>query len=257
MADTLKKIKGKCVDLSFEGKGVIKIPGNAVFVDALLPNEEADIEIIYKRNGVYFGKVKRLYNLSPNRIKPLCGVSTSCGGCVFQNYAYKSQLEFKKDVIYDHVEKCLREYEGVYAYLVREIARKFEGKYKFINREDDSGDLNLRYSKESYHPSLEDAKLVVKNSNDYDNFMKQTIYRAKGCEKCEFEGYQGRLGVYEVLRITKELKKLIAINALELDIQDTAVKLGMQTLHQACLQHILAGETTINEFVRVLGPVDD
>lgn len=113
------------------------------------------------------------------------------------------------------------------------------------------------HCKESYHPSLEDAKLVVKNSNDYDNFMKQTIYRAKGCEKCEFEGYQGRLGVYEVLRITKELKKLIAINALELDIQDTAVKLGMQTLHQACLQHILAGETTINEFVRVLGPVDD
>lgn len=99
MADTLKKIKGKCVDLSFEGKGVIKIPGNAVFVDALLPNEEADIEIIYKRNGVYFGKVKRLYNLSPNRIKPLCGVSTSCGGCVFQNYAYKSQLEFKKELV--------------------------------------------------------------------------------------------------------------------------------------------------------------
>ena len=77
-------------------------------------------------------------------------------------------LEFKKDVIYDHVEKCLREYEGVYAYLVREIARKFEGKYKFINREDDSGDLNLRYSKESYHPLylLDKYLLIVENNLD-------------------------------------------------------------------------------------------
>lgn len=98
MAD-LHFLKGKCQGLSFEGRGIVKIPGNVIFVDGLLPDEEADIEIIYKRAGNYYGRVKRLYNLSPARIKPLCGVATACGGCQFQNYQYRAQLDFKRGIV--------------------------------------------------------------------------------------------------------------------------------------------------------------
>lgn len=111
--------------------------------------------------------------------------------------------------------------------------------------------------REKYKPSLEDAKLVVSDSSKYEEFMNKTIYTAKGCEDCDFQGYDGRLGVYEILRITKDIRKMIARNAIELDIEEAAIKAGMYTLHESCYNHIINGETTISEFLRVLGPVND
>ena len=87
--------------------------------------------------------------------------------------------------------------------------------------------------------------------------MKKPIYRAKGCSKCDFTGYKGRLGVYEIMSITKEIKRLVAEGAHDLQIEEAAVKNGMRTLHQSCLSHILKGWTTIDEFVRVLGVVNE
>ena len=83
--------------------------------------------------------------------------------------------------------------------------------------------------------------------------METPIYRAKGCNKCGFQGYKGRLGVYEIMQITKDIKRLIAQGAHDLEIEESAVANGMTTLHKSCHQHILAGKTTIEEFVRVLG----
>lgn len=111
--------------------------------------------------------------------------------------------------------------------------------------------------REKYRPTLEDAKLVVSDSSKYEEFMNKTIYVAKGCEHCDYQGYDGRLGVYEILRITKDIRKMIALNSIELDIEEAAIKAGMSTLHQSCYNHIINGETTISEFLRVLGPVND
>ena len=111
--------------------------------------------------------------------------------------------------------------------------------------------------KEAYHPSLEEAQLVVSNKDDIEAFQKRTIYRPKGCFECGHEGYKGMLGVYEIMNITKEIKKLIAQSAHDIEIEEVAVGAGMRTLQQSCLNHILNGETTIDEFVRVLGPVTE
>ncbi len=111
--------------------------------------------------------------------------------------------------------------------------------------------------KEKYYATEEEAKLVVSNPDEIQAFMKMPIYKAKGCDKCQFKGYTGRLGVYEILQVTKEIKKLIAQGAHDIEIEEAAVGLGMNTLQQSCLKHIIAGNTTIQEFVRVLGPVTD
>ena len=87
--------------------------------------------------------------------------------------------------------------------------------------------------------------------------MKTPIYKPSGCEKCNFEGYKGRMGVYEIMPITKEIKKLIAQAAHDIQIEEAAVGAGMSTLHQSCLRHIIEGNTTIDEFIRVLGPVKE
>ena len=94
-------VTGKCVDLSFEGKGVVKLSYGTVFVDGLFPGEEAEIEIQYRRAGSYFGKVFRLIKKSPDRIQPKCGVCTACGGCQLQQLSYTAQLEFKRHKVED------------------------------------------------------------------------------------------------------------------------------------------------------------
>lgn len=111
--------------------------------------------------------------------------------------------------------------------------------------------------KEAYNASLEEARLVVANQEEIEQFMKRTLYKPKGCFDCNNEGYKGRLGVYEVMLINKEIRKLIAHSAHDVEIEEAAVGMGMKTLQTSCLGHILKGETTITEFVRVLGPVTD
>ena len=109
-----------------------------------------------------------------------------------------------------------------------------------------------------YYPTREEAELVIAGGEkEIQEFMKTPVYKPNGCDKCNFEGYAGRLGVYEIMPITKEIKRLIAQGAHDIQIEEAAIGAGMKTLQQACLKHIVEGRTTISEFVRVLGPVKE
>lgn len=111
--------------------------------------------------------------------------------------------------------------------------------------------------KEEYYPPREEAEKILADEDEIQKFMKTKIYRNKGCANCDFSGYKGRLGVYEIMPITKEIKKLVAIGAHDIEIEEAAVACGMKTLNQACLGHILKGFTTTDEFIRVLGIVNE
>lgn len=111
--------------------------------------------------------------------------------------------------------------------------------------------------KEQYFATYEEARQIVTGEENIQKLMKTPIYRAKGCNKCDFSGYKGRLGLYEIMQITKEIKKLVAQGAHDLEIEDAAVQNGMTTLNQSCFNHIMNGLTTIDEFVRVLGIVSE
>lgn len=100
-----RTIKGKCVDISSEGKGVVKVGKDIIFCDGLFPNEEADIEILYSRAGVLFGKVKKLYTISKDRIQPKCKICTSCGGCQYQQIRYEAQLVFKTKRVKEAIKR--------------------------------------------------------------------------------------------------------------------------------------------------------
>jgi type IV pilus assembly protein PilB len=85
--------------------------------------------------------------------------------------------------------------------------------------------------------SPEDAKTVIPN-------------RGKGCEKCNSTGFKGRVGLYEVMEITEELRELILVGASALELRRKAIEGGMITLRQSGLQKVKEGVTTIDEVVR-------
>ena len=109
------------------------------------------------------------------------------------------------------------------------------------------------HCKEAYFPTIEEARHISTNADMQEELTKTKLYRPKGCKECGYLGYTGRLGIYEVMPITREIKKLIAQGAHDIEIEEVAVSAGMVTLKSSCLNHILAGNTTSDEFIRVLG----
>lgn len=72
----------------------------------------------------------------------------------------------------------------------------------------------------------------------------------EGCRTCSGTGYKGRIAVYEVMTITEELKEFILSGASALEIKREAMRQGMRTLRQSCLDKLKQRITTIEEVVR-------
>lgn len=111
--------------------------------------------------------------------------------------------------------------------------------------------------KEAYIPTEEEVKHITNNPEIQQRLLQSKLYRKKGCKECGYLGYAGRLGIYEVMPITREIKKLIAQGAHDIEIEETAVASGLKTLNVSCLEHIQEGRTTVDEFIRVLGYVNE
>ena len=77
------------------------------------------------------------------------------------------------------------------------------------------------------------------------------LYLGKGCEKCAFTGFYGRTGIYELLIVNDEMRKLILKGADANLLREAAIRLGMKTLLQSGTEKIRAGMTTLNEVLRV------
>ncbi|TSC95802.1 MAG: Uncharacterized protein Athens071426_505 [Parcubacteria group bacterium Athens0714_26] len=91
------------------------------------------------------------------------------------------------------------------------------------------------------------------DKNDYKNF---TMYKPKGCDFCHNSGYRGRVGIYELLRITKETEELLNKGAGEIEIQEFALKQGMVTMQQDGVLKAISGVTTFDEVEKITGPLE-
>jgi type IV pilus assembly protein PilB len=79
---------------------------------------------------------------------------------------------------------------------------------------------------------------------------KYKFYYGKGCARCNNTGYKGRMGIYELMEITDEIRDMISADANVDEIRNVARTQGMTTLREAGLKLIFDGHTTIDEIVR-------
>ena len=79
------------------------------------------------------------------------------------------------------------------------------------------------------------------------------LFQADKCKECNFTGYQGRVGIYEVFEIDSEMEKLILKSPPISEVQDLAEKKGMVTLLQDGLLKVAEGVTSVEEVMRVVG----
>jgi type IV pilus assembly protein PilB len=76
------------------------------------------------------------------------------------------------------------------------------------------------------------------------------VFKGVGCSACNGTGYKGRVGLYEVMEITDEVRELILVGASGLELRRKAIEEGMLTLRQSGLEKIRQAMTTIDEVVR-------
>jgi CheY-like chemotaxis protein len=78
-----------------------------------------------------------------------------------------------------------------------------------------------------------------------------TLYQGVGCSECSMTGYRGRFSIVEVLTMNPELERIIAAGATAEKIAEAARKAGMRSLWGSGLRHVLAGQSTFEELLRV------
>ena len=100
--------------------------------------------------------------------------------------------------------------------------------------------------KEEYVPSKQELGLVGLDPSR----VPKALYKAKGCAECRNTGYKGRLAIFEMIPMARELRKLVFDNANEDEIRQAALDNEMVTLREAGLERVLDGTTSIEEVLR-------
>ncbi len=114
------------------------------------------------------------------------------------------------------------------------------------------------FCKEEYTPEPEIVSEITKElanigpkDLDPDLLKNIKLYRGKGCEKCNDLGYKGRLAVFEILQMDREIGQLVLKNAPDNLLEEQAKKGGMITLRQDGFIKSLQGITTLEEIYRI------
>jgi type IV pilus assembly protein PilB len=98
------------------------------------------------------------------------------------------------------------------------------------------------------HPMA--APALVQAGFTQDEAGAVTPMKGKGCDRCNNTGYKGRVGLYEVMEVSEELRELILVGASGLELRRKAVDEGMITLRRSGLRKVMDGVTTVEEVVR-------
>lgn len=110
----------------------------------------------------------------------------------------------------------------------------------------------------SYTISAADAKLLFKGAEHYFTGNEPVhLYRGKGCDGCGNTGYRGRVGIYELLEINKDMEELIVQKQNSTNILLKAREHGFMFLFEDGLDKAKAGLTTVEELLRIAAPPEE
>ena len=98
----------KIYNLGESGEGVGKFQNFTVFVENALPGEIVLAKIIVVKKNYAVGKIEKILLQSPKRVEPVCKFFYKCGGCQLQHLDYQAQLSFKKQKIFDAVQRIAK-----------------------------------------------------------------------------------------------------------------------------------------------------
>jgi type IV pilus assembly protein PilB len=111
-----------------------------------------------------------------------------------------------------------------------------------------------QHCKQSYTPS-EDELELIRGAYDPEKVGEHLVmYKAKGCKFCNHLGYSGRNGIFEIFRMTNEMRALVMRSTAIHEVKKLARQQGMLTLWESGVKKVLKGTTSLEELLRVARP---
>jgi len=101
------------------------------------------------------------------------------------------------------------------------------------------------------------SQMLMEMNMTSEDAKQYTFYHGRGCEDCNYTGYKGRIGIYELLVIDDDIRNLILERASTGDLARKARANGMLSMREDGWQKVLAGITTLDEILRVTFGVED
>ncbi|HKB63832.1 MAG TPA: GspE/PulE family protein [Burkholderiales bacterium] len=108
-----------------------------------------------------------------------------------------------------------------------------------------------KHCKQAYQASAGECGILGAKSE-----RAPTLYRAVGCDQCDYQGYRGRMAIIEILKMDGELDELIAHRATGRELQKSALTRGFRTLADDGTRRVLDGSTALDELMRVIDLTD-
>lgn len=93
------------IGMNHDGEGVGRANGYTLFVQGALPGEKARVKVLKTKKQYGYAKLLELVEQSPNRIAAPCPIYDQCGGCQLQHMNYTGQLEWKRQLVVDNLER--------------------------------------------------------------------------------------------------------------------------------------------------------
>jgi type II secretory ATPase GspE/PulE/Tfp pilus assembly ATPase PilB-like protein len=81
--------------------------------------------------------------------------------------------------------------------------------------------------------------------------LPEVLYKGRGCRRCQETGYRGRIGIFEVMVVTDEVRSLVLENTAAHELRKVAARQGMRSLRDDGFRHVREGRTTVEEVLRV------
>lgn len=107
------------------------------------------------------------------------------------------------------------------------------------------------HCREPYAATEEELNLLL--PTNFRPMEEVRLFKGKGCDYCGKTGYAGRIGVYEIMTMNRDIRRVIADGQPDLVVEDTALRSGMKPLEQMAREKVLSGETSMDELYRVFG----
>jgi general secretion pathway protein E/type IV pilus assembly protein PilB len=108
-----------------------------------------------------------------------------------------------------------------------------------------------KHCKQAHQASASECNIVGARGD-----RPPTLYRAVGCDQCDYQGYRGRMAIVEILKMDGELDELIAHRATGRELHKSALTRGFRTLADDGIRRVLDGSTALDELMRVIDLTD-
>ena len=209
------EIELEIIDNGINLEGIAREENKVVFIPGAIKGEKVRARIIKVNNSFCIGKVEEILTSSLDRVEPFCSVYKRCGGCCGQHISYNKQLEIKKELVKNTLDKQKVNYAGIDDVIGMGVPLNFRNKAQYPVRKTVEGVSKIGFYAKRSHDIIENEECFIQDQ-EIDRLSKEVfkLLLLKG-----FEGYDEKENVGDIRHIlirrgyhTGEIMVVIVVN---------------------------------------------